>query len=243
MKRSIIISIICFSCLILTQCKNNNSGNKQSESTEATEQVQSSQTAQRDNVKRVYCCAYDGFVNVRKEPSYSAEKIGQFKNGSQGAVELEVLKDWTKIEFNGAEGYVPSKYVQNAPTVEYTGDATADWIEGIWGTYVFIFNNGTWASGYDYETSFGTWIMEGKGIKFTPVSCDEGLEPFEGFYIIDKANNILVDQTGYELERNDFITEQEKQEAIEEEMSLDYGSKTKAEFKRYRKEVSKRLSR
>ena len=244
--KHILLSTICLSCLVFSQCNNSNSGNKQSEDTEASEQIQDTQNNQNDNVKKVYSCAYDGFVNVRKEPSFSAAKIGRLKNGPEGAKELEVLKDWTKIEFDGIEGYVPSKYVQDDPTIEYTGDATADWLEGIWlvdGKTVFIFNNGTWTAGYDFETCSGKWIMEGKGVRFIPVSCDEGLEPFEGFYIINKAKNTLVGTIfpDDENKRIDFMTEQELKEAIEEEMGLDFGSMTKAEFIQYRKKMSQYL--
>lgn len=132
------------------------------------------------NDKKVYCCAYDGFVNIRQEPSYSAEKVGKFFNGPEGAVWVEDCGEWVKINILGTIGYVPAKYVQDKPTIAYTGKASASWIEGIWsnnsGFMLMIYNNGTWQSGYDYTTSMGTYIMQNNEIKFTPLWIEDGLE-------------------------------------------------------------------
>ena len=95
---------------------------------------------------KVYCCAYDGYINMRQAPSYQADKVGKFKNGSTGAILVQNYGEWMQIDNNGTIGYVPSRFVQDEPTVEYVGSATANDISGIWtvrGPYnVFnIYNN------------------------------------------------------------------------------------------------------
>ena len=100
------------------------------------------------NEKRIYSCAFDGFVNMREKPSFSADKVGKFNNGPDGAILLEKLGDWVKIDASGTIGYVPTKYTQETPTIPYTGKASADWIEGVWSLnrahVLLVYNNGTW---------------------------------------------------------------------------------------------------
>ncbi len=132
-------------------------------------------------VPRVYSCAYDGFVNMRRQPSYSAEKVGQFKNGPEGAILLEDLGTWVKIDVNGIVGYVASKYVQGTPTLAYTGSVDVNWLEGVWqgsenSDYAFlnIYNNGTYDWYLEVAGQQGTWILQNNEIKFTLVCEDEG---------------------------------------------------------------------
>ena len=134
----------------------------------------------RASGQHVYSCAYDGFVNMRDAASYSAAKIGEFRNGPEGAILLDEVGGWVKIDVNGLVGFVPSKYVREKPTVAYTGNITIDWLEGMWsspGGYITnIFNNGTYEHGYDYPTERGKYIMQNKDeIVFTPLWIDPGL--------------------------------------------------------------------
>ena len=39
--------------------------------------------------EKVYSNAYDGYVSIRVEPSSKSEKIGEFRNGPDGAILLE----------------------------------------------------------------------------------------------------------------------------------------------------------
>ena len=121
---------------------------------------------------RVYSCGFDGFVNMRKEASFSSGKIGVFRNGPEGAELLEDLGDWKKIDMGGLVGYVPSVYVQDTPTVAYNGSATADWIQGAWydntGSYLYIYNNGTYLHGSGSPSSYGLFIMQNNEVKFMP---------------------------------------------------------------------------
>lgn len=137
-------------------------------------------SAQNANVKysgdaksgdRVYCCAYDGYVNMRQTPSQQAAKVGKFKNGPTGAILIQNYGDWMQIDNNGTRGYVPSRYVQDEPTVAYVGSATARDISGIWivrGPYnVYnIYDNGYWmAYGNHFPIAFGYYIMQKNEIK------------------------------------------------------------------------------
>ena len=128
---------------------------------------------------RVYSCAYDGFVNIHQGPSYSAGNVGKFRNGPDGAILLEDLGEWTKINADGVIGYVVSKYVSYTPTVAYYGSADVNWLEGVWkdGTGVLeIFNNGAYRWYLELGGQEGTWILQNNEIKFTLVHEDEGFE-------------------------------------------------------------------
>lgn len=179
------------------------------------------------NEKRIYSCAFDGFVNMREEPSFSAKKVGKFNNGPEGAVLLEHLGEWVKIDASGTIGYVPTKYTQETPTIAYTGDVSVDWIEGIWkqgGTSLKIYNNGTWEKGYDFEQARGKYILQNNEIKFmTTRSHDE--MAFNEVLPINREENRLGD-----YERGDFLTPEEYEEMSEED-GYDYGSVSKEEFR------------
>ena len=132
-------------------------------------------------VKFVYSCAYDGFVNMHETPSYDGANVGKFLNGPEGAILLEDLGDWTKIDVNGVVGYVASKYVQDTPTVAYTGTVDVNWLEGVWAASgydkVEIFNNGVFRS--LPSTQVGTWILQNNEIKFTLVYVEDADEDEE----------------------------------------------------------------
>ena len=117
---------------------------------------------------RVYACAYDGYINIRESATSKSPVLGRFNNGPEGAVLLGEEGEWTKVDLNGITGYVLSKYVQDTPTVAYTGTATADWLEGVWYdkedcSMYYFYNNGyysgPWAEGSD-ANCYGRYIMQ-----------------------------------------------------------------------------------
>jgi hypothetical protein len=69
---------------------------------------------------------------------------------------------------DGITGYVMSQYVQKTPTVAYTGKVSANWVEGLWGSYV-IYNNGYWEAGNDWCNTKGYWIMQNNEVKLVTV--------------------------------------------------------------------------
>lgn len=121
---------------------------------------------------KVYSCAYDGYVNMRQQPTTKSAKVGQFRNGPEGATVLENLGSWLKIRTaNGITGYVLSRFVQDTPTVAYTGRVSADWVEGIWmsGFPITIYGNGYWETGNDWCFAKGYYIMQNNEVKLVTV--------------------------------------------------------------------------
>lgn len=139
---------------------------------------------------KVYSFGYDGFVNVRQEPSFSAKVVGELRNGPEGAELLEDSGQWKKIDLNGIIGYVPSNFVQETPTESYTGTATTAWVQGIWRSnsdeYLYIYNNGTWVYEDDDDFSYGLYVLQNNEVKFTPV-----WQSFSRILPIDQENNRL----------------------------------------------------
>ena len=145
-----------------------------------------STNSSRESTQYVYSGAYDGFVNIRATPSYSAPIIGEFRNGPEGAILLEREGDWFKIDVNGLVGFVPAKYLIKTPTVAYTGDISVDWLEGKWlssisatgAVITFIFNNGDYVQANENgRTEMGRYMMQNKDeIAMHPVWIEDGAD-------------------------------------------------------------------
>lgn len=122
-------------------------------------------------VHMVYSCAFDGHLNMRATPSFNAKIVGKFRNGPQSANLLQDLGGWSKIEYNGIEGYVVSRYLQRTPTIPYTGRVGVSWLEGCWWpNYGYcIFNNGYWECGYNVSHARGYYIMQNNEVKLVTV--------------------------------------------------------------------------
>jgi uncharacterized protein YgiM (DUF1202 family) len=117
---------------------------------------------------KIYSCAYDGYVNIRQQPSNKSAKLGQFRNGPQGAILLEDLGKWVKIKVGDVTGYVLKQFTQRTPTIAYTGNVSADWIEGVYyynGYIYIIYNNGYWQCGYNFHFKRGYYIMQKNEVK------------------------------------------------------------------------------
>ena len=121
--------------------------------------------------EKVYSCAFDGWVNIRQTASFQATKIGKFKNGPQGATLIQNLGQWMKIKVDNIVGYVPSRFVQDEPTIAYTGTVSASWLQSAWygtdGIYC-IYNNGYWVKNPYWDVTddeYGYYIMENNCVK------------------------------------------------------------------------------
>jgi ABC-type multidrug transport system fused ATPase/permease subunit len=197
---------------------------------------------------KVYCCAYDGYINMRQAPSYQADKVGKFKNGSTGAILVQNYGEWMQIDNNGTIGYVPSRFVQDEPTVEYVGSATANDISGIWtvrGPYnVFnIYDNGYWmAYGNYFPLAYGYYIMQNNEVKLIAI---EKISPNH----FDDNGNLLylpirevydvIDINSLNSEtRVEFLTGNELEEDLE---GIDPYYCTEDEFKEEGKKVANRM--
>lgn len=70
-------------------------------------------------------------VNVRSSDSEKADKLGKVAGGDKVKVLEQKVNGWSKIEFEGAEGYIKSEYLQmeesgeSAEGVETVGNVTA----------------------------------------------------------------------------------------------------------------------
>ena len=64
----------------------------------------------------VYAHSEDGYVNVRRQPSTKAEKLGELHNGGAGALYLGRDGDWLKVLFHGETAYVYSRYARVGQT-------------------------------------------------------------------------------------------------------------------------------
>lgn len=132
-------------------------------------------------VPKVYSNAYDGYLNVRAEPSTKAQILGRLNNGPEGAELLGVDGKWTKVRVNGVEGYVWSADVQSTPT-----DAVCIDAKHVVGIFYWMDNVGTeWSckvnSNGKYQFTYcedtceaygesGKWYLSGTSVVFKPNS-------------------------------------------------------------------------
>ena len=67
----------------------------------------------------------DSFLNVRNEPSLSAESVGRLANNAEVKV-VGITGDWYQIEAEGIKGFVHANYTKvEGLAYNYTGDITA----------------------------------------------------------------------------------------------------------------------
>ena len=83
-----------------------------------------------DELPKVYSKAYDGYLNVRAQPTTKGQILGRLSNGPEGAELLGVEGKWTKVRVNGVVGYVWSADLQSTPTEPVYIDAAA--VVGEW---------------------------------------------------------------------------------------------------------------
>lgn len=205
-------------------------------------------SAQNANVKysgdaqpgdKVYSCAYDGYVNMRQTASFKAAKVGQFKNGPTGATLIKNLGDWMEINYNGVRGFVPSRFVQDEPTVAYTGTATVKNITGIWYTDFFgplyIYENGYWSAfGNYYYSAYGYYILENNQIKLIAVreiDFDDMSSGVPGYAKVRKEYGIINISDLTNDRRGTFLTGYESEEEVELLEGEGVPHYTAAEFK------------
>ena len=235
MKRLVYAVMLLLGLSMMVSCGNNNQGkteNKEtvkSETQAQQETVVAEEAEPIDNRPRVYACAYDAYVNIRETPNAKASILGVFKNGPEGAVLLGTEGDWTKIDCNGIVGYVVSKYVQETPTIAYTGTATIDDIAGVYyGSYgMYLWNDGSWERGYDWPNEWGYYILQNNEVKLIPTGTANGDPDPDNWETYDKATSeanseiLPIDLAHHKLgeyTRQPFITKQ----AIEK-AKLEYG--------------------
>ena len=211
MKKIMYAAMFLLSLGMMVSCGGSGRGKtEENETTNSETQVSPAQEAPvqeeaqpADDRPRVYACAYDGYVNIRETPNGKAPIVGVFRNGPDGAFPMGIEGEWTWIEYNGITGYVLSKYVQITPTIAYTGTATIDDIAGLYyspsGYGMYLWEDGTWESGYDDPVEGGNYILQNNEVNLAPgTRVDKYILP------IDLAHHKLG-----EWERQPFITQKE----------------------------------
>lgn len=125
---------------------------------------------EEEEVTMVYSNCYDGYLNVRAQPSAKSQVVGTLHNGPAGAELLGVEGKWTKVRVNGIEGYIWSADTQFTPTEPVHISASAVVGQWVWsnGSYINtyeIYSNGK----FDYTTrddqeGEGTWYLSGNNL-------------------------------------------------------------------------------
>lgn len=219
------LSLTCVSCSFLE----NLLGGKAEKNEPAAPVKEAKEEEPQADLEYVYSNGFDGFVNLRYEPSFSSEIAGVLRNGFpavyQGQSYDEKRRPWTLVEIDGLMGWAPSKFIQSEPTLEYTGKVDVSWIEGVWGevggmSTLYIYNNGTFEEGTEsYLMWRGRYILQNNEIKFTTTwEEDESDGGSEWVLPINKKDDMLGN-----YQRYPFISEQLEDEG---EGDMDHISKS-----------------
>ena len=156
------------------------------------------------NEVRVYSNAYDGFVNVRSQPSAKSAILGRLKNGQDYLVQLGVQGKWIIVQWHNTIGYVNSSVVGYTPWKPVYLGVDGDWIQGAyeccvsvgdWGLDLLVFSNGKFAiaEGAYYQLAYGTWKFEGSDIVITVKKDLQGYFSYgeERRYSVDVNNSTI----------------------------------------------------
>lgn len=230
MKNCMYAVMLLLGLSMMVACGDNGQDKTEEKATEKTENQVKQEAVEEeaepvDTRPRVYANAFDAFVNIREKPEAKAPILGVFRNGPEGAVLLGIEGEWTKIDCDGIVGYVLSKYVQDTPTVAYTGSATIDDIAGVYykdGYGMYLWYDGTWESGsnnddyYQVDPSLlenmgtiyasGQYSLQNNEVNLCPTCVDGRNDPadfIKQILPIDLAHHKLG-----EWEKEPFITKQ-----------------------------------
>ena len=129
---------------------------------------------------KVYSNCYDGYLNIRAEPTSKSKILGTLPNGPEGAELLGVEGKWSKVRVNGVVGYIWSADVQSTPTEPVfisASDVVGEWAlhnEYSGDAFYRVKSNGKFEF-YDAEideTRQGTWYLSRYSIVFKFVDGD-----------------------------------------------------------------------
>ena len=137
---------------------------------------------------RVYSNAFDGFVNIREQPSAKSAVIGILRNGEQCLERVKLLDKWVAVKYHDQVGYIIKSAVGSTPCPAVDIDVDGDWLQGVYSTgyYAYlIYNNGSYAFVHQYGTvSYGTYMLDGHDIVLTTRALTEyGKDGFDNISI------------------------------------------------------------
>lgn len=122
-------------------------------------------------VPMVYSNSYDGYLNVRAQPTTKSQVLGTLRNGPEGAVLLGVEGKWVKVRVNGIEGYVWAADTQSYPSDPVNISAASVIGEWVWCDENAHFDsctiesNGKFhLSGYLSMETSGKWHLSGNNL-------------------------------------------------------------------------------
>ena len=162
------------------------------EATEATTEV-AELTQSPVRVRKVYSNSYDGYLNVRSQPTSKSKIVGRLSNGPAGAELLGVEGNWSRVRVNGVVGYVYSSHLQSTPTESVYINASAvvgEWVRVTWanGYSYTIYENGKYSySDTEGGKAAGTWYLSGHNLvlkhsngRITICSLENGMLEING---------------------------------------------------------------
>lgn len=173
---------------------------------------------------RIYANAYDGFVNVRAQPSAKSAKLGELKNGPNYLVKLGVEGNWTKVKWQNGVGYVNSSLVGDTPWKPVTLNIDANWIEGQYSfnhSDLLIFSNGRYMRFYNCTPmEYGVWRFEGDEIVLTTKIVTEFEKLWQLGYCVGNESRRKVDEQnstlGHHMYKRPLDSLESKRELIAE---------------------------
>ena len=119
----------------------------------------------------VYSNCFDGYLNVRAEPSTKSQVVGTLRNGPEGAELISVEDKWTKVRVNGIVGYIWSADTQSYPSDPVYISASAVVGEWLWcdenahmNSCTIESNGNFYMEGYLSMEEKGTWYLSGHNI-------------------------------------------------------------------------------
>ena len=155
---------------------------------------------------RIYANAYDGFVNVRAQPSAKSAKLGKLKNGPDYLVQLGVQGNWIKVKWQNGVGYVNSSLVGDTPWKPVTLNVDANRIEGQYSfnhSDLLIFSNGRYITFYNCSpVEYGVWRFEGNEIVLTTKIVTEWAEMYQFGYCVGDESRRMVDEQNSKLDHH-----------------------------------------
>lgn len=115
----------------------------------------------------VYSNAYDGYTNIRNNPSTKGKIIGVLPNGNYPAEFIEVSwenNNWYYIYYKGIYGYVAKSQMSSTPQNAVNLKITAKWLTGEWydraGNKLTLDNKGNFTL-YGTTEAAGKWRLTG----------------------------------------------------------------------------------
>lgn len=211
----------------LASCGNNSSKTSgqaaEGNATQTTENTAEAAIEAESPAIKMYSNSFEGFTNIYKEAADNAEVIGKLRNGNEHVELVSATEEWVEVKFQEQTGFVQTGFLSEAPSKPVTIDVDGKWLEGVWSDsgfqYILLFADGKLCIEHQYSTlNYGKWHLEGNEIVLTMLAdVDTGLDlsyPIGTVlrYAINKEEETLGNNSGYEIYKWDFEEDGEDEE-------------------------------